>query len=71
MHALIDSNKDYLLELEPLTQYFYTNPELIEFTLLHAPSPKFNYVLKKRFPELTYDEATNVIRVLLMVYINT
>ena len=62
MHALIDSNKDYLLELEPLTQYFYTNPELIEFTLLHAPSPKFNYVLKKRFPELTYDEATNVIQ---------
>lgn len=62
MHALIDSNKDYLLELEPLTQYFYTNPELIEFTLLHAPSHKFNYVLKKRFPELTYDEATNVIQ---------
>ena len=62
MHTLIDSNKDYLLELEPLTQYFYTNPELIEFTLLHAPSPKFNYVLKKRFPELTYDEATNVIQ---------
>lgn len=62
MHELIDSNKDYLLELEPLTQYFYTNPELIEFTLLHAPSPKFNYVLKKRFPELTYDEATNVIQ---------
>ena len=62
MHALIDSNKDYLLELEPLTQYFYTNPELIEFTLLYAPSPKFNYVLKKRFPELTYDEATNVIQ---------
>lgn len=62
MHALIDSNKDYLLELEPLTQYFYTNPELIEFTLLYAPSPKFNSVLKKRFPELTYDEATNVIQ---------
>lgn len=62
MYTLIDSNKDYLLELEPLTQYFYTNPELIEFTLLHAPSPKFNYVLKKRFPELTYDEATNVIQ---------
>ena len=62
MHELIDSNKDYLLELEPLTQYFYTNPELIEFTLLYAPSPKFNYVLKKRFPELTYDEATNVIQ---------
>ena len=62
MHTLIDSNKDYLLELEPLTQYFYTNPELIEFTLLYAPSPKFNYVLKKRFPELTYDEATNVIQ---------
>nr|DAJ14212.1 MAG TPA: DNA TOPOISOMERASE IV, B SUBUNIT [Myoviridae sp. ctNPX13] len=62
MYTLIDSNKDYLLELEPLTQYFYTNPELIEFTLLYAPSPKFNYVLKKRFPELTYDEATNVIQ---------
>lgn len=62
MYILIDSNKDYLLELEPLTQYFYTNPELIEFTLLYAPSPKFNYVLKKRFPELTYDEATNVIQ---------
>ena len=62
MYTLIDSNKDYLLELEPLTQYFYTNPELIEFTLLYTPSPKFNYVLKKRFPELTYDEATNVIQ---------
>lgn len=62
MYTLIDSNKDYLLELEPLTQYFYTNPELIEFTLLHAPSPKFNSILKKRFPELTYDEATNVIQ---------
>ena len=62
MHELINVNSDYLLELEPLAQYFYTNPELIEFTLLHGQTKTFNTQLKKRFPELAYDDKTGVIQ---------
>ena len=62
MHELININSDYLLELEPLAQYFYTNPELIEFTLLYGQTKTFNSQLKKRFPELVYDAKTGVIQ---------
>lgn len=60
---LIEINRDYLSELEPLAQYIYCNPQLIEYLLLNKDCKPndLNKTLKKKFPELTYDEKTKYI----------
>ena len=60
MKKLITANKDYLDELETLSQYFYINHELIEFTVLNFEKPNFEKLLKKKFPEMSYDKKTNI-----------
>lgn len=63
LSQLIEANQDYLSELEPLAQYIFCNPQLIEHLLLHKDTPKskLNTMLRKKFPELSFDESSDYI----------
>lgn len=61
MRKLISDNRDYLDELEALEKYYATNYEIIEFAILYGEDRRFAKLLKKKFPELEYDEKTKVI----------
>ena len=60
---LIVKNKDYQDELLPISKFYFTNNEIIEFAVLNDElSPKeFKKALKKKFKELDYDEKANVV----------
>ena len=61
MKELIELNKDYYDELLPIVHYYTTNNEIIEFAIIYGDKPDFGKLLKKKFPELKYDSATQTI----------
>ena len=58
---LIVKNKDYQDELLPISKFYFTNNEIIEFAVLNEGVKNFDKLLKKKFNELKYDPETDTI----------
>lgn len=50
-------NKTYTDILKELYTYYYTNPDIIEFTVKYARDKNFGKLLNRRFPEIHFEDS--------------
>lgn len=55
LRDLLSNNRDYLVEMDRLVNFFGIHQSILEFIVLHIQDKDFTKKLKKRFPEMHFN----------------